>query len=523
MPTGGPRTIPQIQFDFQREHPKKKAVREQRRSAVRNAFLHSWAGYRSRAWGQDELGPINGDARNPFGGWGATLVDSLDTLWIMGLRKEFEEAVTAVRDIDFSKSEIPILNVFETTIRYLGGFLAAYDLSNGTYPVLLQKAVEVADLLYVAFDTPTRMPVLRWFWEGSRDNRPQDASNVNILAELGSLSVEFTRLSQLTRDPKYFDAVQRITNVLQEHQNGTRLPGMWPLGIDALTPTFTFDRRFTLGAMSDSLYEYLPKEYMMLGGQMPQYKEMYEAAMEVAKTHLFFRPRTATGEDILISGTAFAASKSMIDLKPEGQHLTCFSGGMVAIASKIFSLPKDLEIGRKLTEGCVWAYRNMPSGIMPEFFTAVPCDQKLHPKCTWTPRLWFHSEKDEKLTSGELAKKAREQGLIPGFLKIDNKEYHLRPEAIESVFILYRISGDQSLQDKGWEMFSAIERHTRTQIAYGALADVTSPTPTIMNEMESFWTGETLKYFYLLYSEPDLVSLDEYVFNTEAHPLKRPV
>ena len=71
-------------------------------------------------------------------------------------------------------------------------------------------------------------------------------------------------------------------------------------------------------------------------------------------------------------------------------------------------------------------------------------------------------------------------------------------------------------------MFQAIETNTKTDIGYGALDDVTSPEPLVLNEMESFWTGETLKYFYLLFSEPDLISLDKYVFNTEAHPLLRP-
>ncbi|EEP80008.1 hypothetical protein UREG_04850 [Uncinocarpus reesii 1704] len=522
LPTGTPKPIPPIQFQFGDEDPKSKALREQRRESVRAAFLHTWEGYKTRAWGHDEVGPVHGDARSTFGGWGATLVDSLDTLWIMGLKEEFEEAVRAVEHIDFSYSEEAMLNVFETTIRYLGGFLAAHDLTEGVYPILLQKAVEVADLLYLAFDTPTRMPVLRWFWQGARDNLPQEASHANILAELGSLSVEFTRLSQLTDDSKYFDAIQRITDVLQENQNGTKLPGMWPLGIDALAPSFTADRRFTLGAMSDSLYEYLPKEYLMLGGQSSQYREMYETAMEVARKHLLFRPRTSTGEDILISGTAHVASKSTTNLNPEGQHLTCFSGGMIALAAKIFDLPGDLEIGRKLTEGCIWAYRSMPSGIMPEIFTAVPCAEDEDSQCTWSPRFWFRTEDDEKMTTAELEKKAEDQGLIPGFLRVNNAQYHLRPEAIESVFILYRISGDQSLQDKGWDMFTAIEKHTRTNIAYGSLNDVTSPKPEILNEMESFWTGETLKYFYLLFSDPDLVSLDKYVFNTEAHPLKRP-
>lgn len=261
LPMENPKEIPRIQFEFGDEEPKQRLVREQRRDAVRDAFLHSWKGYKERAWGRDEVGPVDGNANNNYGGWGATLVDSLDTLWIMGLKTEFEEAVAAVGRIDFSVSEEANLNVFETTIRYLGGFLAAYDLTEGAYPILLEKAVEIADLLYIAFDTRNRMPILRWFWQGARDSIPQQPSHANILAELGSLSVEFTRLSQLTSNPKYFDAIQRITNVLEEHQNNTKLPGMWPIGIDALAPDFSADRRFTFGAMSDSLYEYLPKVY----------------------------------------------------------------------------------------------------------------------------------------------------------------------------------------------------------------------------------------------------------------------
>jgi mannosyl-oligosaccharide alpha-1,2-mannosidase len=88
---------------------------------------------------KDELTPISGSSRNHFGGWAATLVDSLDTLWIMDLKNEFEEAAESVRDIDFTTMEEDQINTFETTIRYLGGLLAAFDLSDGKYPVLLEK------------------------------------------------------------------------------------------------------------------------------------------------------------------------------------------------------------------------------------------------------------------------------------------------------------------------------------------------------------------------------------------------
>jgi mannosyl-oligosaccharide alpha-1,2-mannosidase len=87
----------------------------------------------------------------------------------------------------------------------------------------------------------------------------------------------------------------------------------------------------------------------------------------------------------------------------------------------------------------------------------------------------------------------------------------IRPEAIESVFILYRITGDKIYQEKAWKMFQAIEKHARTAIAYAALKDVTEAKPTQIDSMESFWTAETLKYFYLTFSDPELISLDEYV------------
>ena len=76
---------------------------------------------------------------------------------------------------------------------------------------------------------------------------------------------------------------------------------------------------------------------------------------------------------------------------------------------------------------------------------------------------------------------------------------------------MYRITGDTTLQDKAWKMFTAIEKHTRTEIAHAALDDITVPKPPKADKMESFWPAETLKYFYLIFSEPDLISLDEYV------------
>jgi mannosyl-oligosaccharide alpha-1,2-mannosidase len=79
---------------------------------------------------------------------------------------------------------------------------------------------------------------------------------------------------------------------------------------------------------------------------------------------------------------------------------------------------------------------------------------------------------------------------------------------------MYRITGDSHWRDAGWRMFLAIDQHTATEFGNSAIDDVTKLTPEL--------NDETLKYFYLLFAEEDLISLDDWVLNTEAHPFKRP-
>jgi mannosyl-oligosaccharide alpha-1,2-mannosidase len=76
---------------------------------------------------------------------------------------------------------------------------------------------------------------------------------------------------------------------------------------------------------------------------------------------------------------------------------------------------------------------------------------------------------------------------------------------------MYRITGDDYWRDKGWKMFTAIQSYTLTDLAHSAISDVTSAVPIFKDAMESFWLAETLKYFYLLYSDPSLISLDDYI------------
>ena len=528
LPIGKPKRLPPVQHHFGPESAADQATRIERQQKVKDAFVRCWSSYKTRAWMRDELSPISGNGRESFGGWAATLVDALDTLHIMNLKDEFEEAAAASANIDLSTSTEDQVNIFETTIRYLGGFLAAYDLSGKR--VLLDKAVEVGEMLLVAFDTPNHMPITRWDWKNAKNGGQQEAASGMLVSELGSLSLEFTRLSQLTGDPRWFDAIQRITDLFDAQQGKTKLPGMWPVVVNAHDEDLTGDGGFTLGGMSDSLYEYFPKEYALLGGLAPVYQKLYEGSMTTAIQTLFFRPMVPSGADILVSGNIHVDDKTHTQtLDPQGQHLGCFTGGMLALGGRLFSNATHVDIGRKLVDGCIWAYDSFPQGVMPETFHLVPCASK--ESCAWDTGLWSKAvlqrsgldPNDPTLADEEIVKKK----LQAGYTDIGDPRYILRPEAIESVFILYRVTGDKTLQDAAWNMFTAIQRLTQTEYANAAIRDITAVgsdgMPPKEDRMESFWLAETLKYFYLIFSEPGLINLDDWVLNTEAHPFKRPL
>ncbi|KAH8701860.1 glycosyl hydrolase family 47-domain-containing protein [Talaromyces proteolyticus] len=706
LPSAQPKTLPKLQAIPKAESSTDSIKRTQRLAEIKAEFLHAWKGYKENALGHDEVRPVSGGFRDPFAGWGATLVDALDTLWIMGLKDEFAAAVDEVKQIDFTTSFRKDIPIFETVIRYLGGLIGAYDISGGNYPGLLDKAVELAEVLIGAFDTPNRMPVTYYYWAPDYVSQPHRAGTRVVMAELGSLSVEFTRLAQLTKEDKYYDAIAHITNALEVSQKETRLPGMWPLIMDAsgckkpgassqlqassskgktggdliknnvkqakatpgvnvpktmekrdgglevdaqpadygtdttlaltstpfpkkeceeqglASPPHSTSDRFGLGGQSDSTYEYLPKEYMLLGGVNDQYRRLYEISMKTVRDKLLFRPMIKEDRDIRFVATAEVSDHDEfgagIKNTYEGTHLTCFAGGMFAVGAKLFGLEKDMDIAAKLTDGCVWAYESTATGIMPEAFEMLPCEDPV--SCTWnetaylevmdpyeksrisqaenlyqiqlknaketyqklhqgkpsngdivrTPTIHGAEPKSEgkeksskigKITKRDsadgydehshladvksaeekvdaasqskpfdnlpgfeapprpaivshedyVANRVKEERLPQGVTKIQSRNYILRPEAIESVFIMFRLTGDDYWREKGWKMFEAIIRQSRTDIAHSAISDVTSSAPALADSMESFWLAETLKYFYLLFSDPSVVSLDEYV------------
>lgn len=92
---------------------------------------------------------MSGDFNDVWGGVGMTLVDSLDTLWLMGMKEEFRSGLQWVEE-SLALESLQEVSVADYGARLLGGLLAVYEIAHSE--VLLVKAAKVGDLLLKAFD-----------------------------------------------------------------------------------------------------------------------------------------------------------------------------------------------------------------------------------------------------------------------------------------------------------------------------------------------------------------------------------
>jgi mannosyl-oligosaccharide alpha-1,2-mannosidase len=218
---------------------------------VKAAMQHAWGSYEKRCFGSDELLPQSGRGQENWGGLGVTLVDSLDTLWIMGMHKEFQRARDWVATRLSFRRPGKTVSVFETTIRDLGGLLSAHSLTGDT--VFLTKACELADRLLHAFDNglfPTGQIVLD----------PPRANNggQRNLAEVGTLQLELRYLSHATGESKYRAKGDAVHDHFYEmFKSGSSDHGLFPLYLSSTGRPA--GGKLSFGAMGDSYYEYLLK------------------------------------------------------------------------------------------------------------------------------------------------------------------------------------------------------------------------------------------------------------------------
>ncbi|OAY81363.1 Mannosyl-oligosaccharide 1,2-alpha-mannosidase MNS1 [Ananas comosus] len=438
------------------------SINNERREKVKEAMLHAWNSYEKYAWGQDELQPQSKNGVNSFGGLGATLVDSLDTLYIMGLEDEFQKArelsaqhfdncltsfclnAGGCEHVNFNKDYEA--SVFETTIRVVGGLLSAYDLSGDG--VFLEKAKDIADRLLPAWDTSSGVPYNRINLARGQAHNPGWTRGDSILADSGTEQLEFIALSQRTGDPKY---QQKAENVIRQLQKTFPNDGLLPIYINPHSGSSSYST-ITFGAMGD--------------------RKMWETSME----GLLSLVRRTTP-----SSFTYICEKNGVSLSDKMDELACFVPGMLALGSFGYGSEKGekiLSLAEELAWTCYNFYQSTPTKLAGENY-------------------FFHSGQD---------------------MTVGTSWNILRPETVESLMYLYRLTGNKTYQEWGWNIFQAFEKNSRIESGYVGLKDVNTGAKD--NMMQSFFLAETLKYLYLLFSPPSLISLDEWVFNTEAHPLR---
>mgnify|MGYP002045110062 CR=1 FL=1 len=107
------------------------------------------------------------------------------------------------------------------------------------------------------------------------------------------------------------------------------------------------------------------------------------------------------------------------------------------------------------------------------------------------------------------------------FVKRADSHCLLRPETVESLFYMWRFTKDPKYREWGWKAFLGFEKYTKVATGgYSGIKNVNSENSPKDDTMQTFWLAETLKYFYLIFADADVVHLDEWVFNTAAHPLR---
>jgi hypothetical protein len=340
-------------------------VARSRRYHVKKTMQFAWSEYAKYAFGMDEIQPVSGTGSNGWGGQGITLVDSLDTLWLMGMKDEFYAARDWVRDhLDHSRTGA--VSVFETTIRDLGGLLAAFDWSGDE--VFRTKAIDLGERLFHCFDgATTGIPFGQVNLANGNTNNIGWTGNNAILAEFGTIQMEFRYLARISGNTEFAKKTERVFEIMKEIAPAD---GLYPyfyrndarMG-DRPKPS---NDKITFGAMSDSFYEYMLKLWLQGGKTEPMYREMYDKAMDGMHTHLL---QTSTPSNL-----TFIADRNSGVIDTKMDHLVCFMGGLLALGAhtdptRIDSprAQRDLKTAKALTYTCYQMYARMKTGISAEF------------------------------------------------------------------------------------------------------------------------------------------------------------
>ncbi|XP_077977532.1 ER degradation-enhancing alpha-mannosidase-like protein 1 [Glandiceps talaboti] len=460
-----------------------ESERLKRLEDVKRMFYFGYDNYMKHAFPQDELDPIHCTGRGPdkenpdninindvLGDYSLTLVDVLDTLAIMGNNTEFKRAVNLViENVSFEKDNT--VQVFESTIRVLGALLSAHLIIVDTSEPF--GAIEWIgyedDLLHLAHDLGTRLlPAFENTQTGIphprvnlRSGLPEDTTNETCTAGGGSLLLEFGLLSRLIQDPVFESFARRAMRTLWSlRSNETGLVGNV---IDIQTGEW-IGTQSGLGAGMDSFFEYLLKSYIMFGDKedLLMFNQLYTNV----KTHM------RKGRDECNDGDGEPPLYVNVRME-DGRTLNTWIDALQASLPGVQVLAGDTEeaICSHAIFYAIWRKYD----ALPERFN-------------WNakyPDVFF---------------------------------YPLRPELVESTYLLYQATKNPFYLHVGSDIVRSIEEHSKVdRCGYATLHNVIDKS--LEDRMESFFLSETCKYLYLLFDKDNYLNTasHKYIFTTEGH------
>jgi mannosidase alpha-like ER degradation enhancer 2 len=240
---------------------------------VKEAASHAWAGYMKYAAGADDLKPLTKQPRNWYKhSMLMTPVDAYDTFVLLGLDKEANEAKQLIlTKLDFNVDNE--VQVFEITIRQLGALITAYEGTGEQRFLTLAK--DLADRLMPAFNTPTGMP---YIYVNLQTGKVRDS--INNPAEIGTLMMEFGKLSKLTKDEKYYNTAKKAIMAVYSRRSKIDLVGE---KINVMTGEWVSTASHISGYI-DSYYEYLYKSWLLFGDK--DFKKAFDKHNKAIKKYL---------------------------------------------------------------------------------------------------------------------------------------------------------------------------------------------------------------------------------------------
>lgn len=462
----GPGNCVHIQTTFPAGTNGQGSVAASRAEAIKQAYVDAWNDYADHAFGADGYAPISKTGEGGSGGWGLIIIDGIDTAVVMGLQDIVERQLEWIAGRDFNVSADPQIDGFDTTIRLIGGLLSAYDLiTSGKVPyaneynktqvaTLLAGAKTLADFLSPIFDSETGIP---YFWINATTREP--FAGPSSTASVGTIILEYHRLSDLTGDDKYRNQADKAESYLINPHPQTIFPAIVGGNLDQDTGLFTNDAGGWQSGI-DSFYEYLIKSVVYNPDQeyANDYRNFWTTAVDSTIKHLAIHPY---GHPELTFITTLNNTGAPLYASDD---YTCFAGGNYLLGGAYLGRQDYIDLGIAVTDSCHAFYNTTVSGLNPISYSFYgPDNMAADPQ--------YNGDSDT-------AKAAQAMAAKNGYFLPDDlfKIYTLYPEPIESMFYAWRITGDTTWQDYSWETFQNVQKDAnRPPVAISDLGDITQP------------------------------------------------